>query len=173
MKDLLAPLKELALNRYPIRVDLAANDIPLPHILIHITNRTSNMPVEIRAVRVHFGSDQFNRSLTLIPFGAVELAPKKKKTWRLSYEPDETLVSVNYITPKPPSGEKDPDGPGIDSPAQIFNAIGRGNPKDSWIELDFNEYEKRKFKKGKIKNMFDNVGNSMNARREREAEENA
>jgi len=39
--------------------------------------------------------------------------------------------------------------------------------KLSWVEVDFNEYEERKFLSGEIQGIFDFVGKQTRARREK------
>jgi hypothetical protein len=45
-----------------------------------------------------------------------------------------------------------------------------GNAKDSWLEIDFNEYKSRKFLHGKVKAVFDLVGKQMRATRSKKTQ---
>lgn len=40
------------------------------------------------------------------------------------------------------------------APAKLFQAIMNGEPAHSWLEIDFNEFNDRKFKKGEIQRIF-------------------
>jgi len=111
-------------------------------------------------------SNARSRAFHFPPHGTVELKPKAIAEWVLSFEPYETRIIVRHLTKTPPT-DFNSKGPGIDSPAQLFNAIGMGNKKLSWVEVDFNEYEERKFLSGEIQGIFDFVGKQTRARREK------
>lgn len=151
----------------PIQVDIIFDyqaQEQMPFVVVNITNQTTNTPVFIQATRIHFGSENHSRSLRLEPYGEIKLEPKSKTSWRLEYS--RNIVSVHYRTKTPPQAEVDPEGPGIESPAQLFNAIGHGAPKDSWISVDFNEHQGRVFQRGKVQMIFDQVGKKMKQLRE-------
>jgi hypothetical protein len=44
--------------------------------------------------------------------------------------------------------------PSFDSPADLFRAIANGPRKHSWIEIDFNEFRQRRFRRGRMKRLF-------------------
>lgn len=164
LDKLYKPVTDLILNRYPISVEVSSGKEP-PTVLLTITNHTPSIPVFIREVRVHYGCKERSRAFKLVPHTTVELKPKQTEEWYLSYEPHETIVTVRYFAKSQVIPQS--DGPGIESPAQLFNAIGMGKANDSWVEIDFNEYRERRFLHRKIKNTFDFVGLQTRARRER------
>jgi hypothetical protein len=129
-----------------------------PTVVVQITNRTPSLTVVIHHVRVHYGNFDFSRYFELHPLCKTPLPPKDKLEWRLSFKPFEWALGERTRQKTPPISKDPKSPPGIESPAQLFNAIGMGNAKDSWIEIDFNEYEQRKFLKGKVKRVFDLVG---------------
>ena len=46
------------------------------------------------------------------------------------------------------------DFPVIDSGVRLFEAIVNGKDRDSWIEIDFNEFAERRFRRGLVKKEF-------------------
>lgn len=168
---LIAPLKEFAINRYPLKLVIGSTGCERPMVSLTVWNQTATLAVFVHAIRVHYGNKWFSRALTLTPFTTVSLAPKAKAEWVLSY--DDTILTERTIQKEPPTAQApDKQQPGIESPAQLFNAIGMGDKKDSWIEIDFNEYEQREFLRGKVKGAFDMVGNlHRQIRKRKEAEQ--
>lgn len=159
------PLRDFVFNRYPIKVCLSITGVDLPIFTASIVNQTPTLAVHIHAVRVHYGNKWFNRALTLFPAEKVTLNPKEKAEWLLRYD---TTILSECRRQKGPIKASDPNKqPGIDSPSQLFNAIGMGDKRDSWIEVDFNEYSQRKFLKSKVKSIFDAVGKQHRELRER------
>lgn len=146
------------LNRNSIKVAVSMDGVPNPTIAVSIVNQSNSQPTIIHQVRVHYGNFHFSRAFVLFPQSKVTLSPKDKVKWVLSFEPKETVVTERIRT-KNPNTKYDPDSqPGIDSPAQLFNAIGMGKKSCSWIEVDFNEYEDRIYLKGRVQEVFDMVG---------------
>lgn len=164
-------LKDLGFNRYPIRVHLSATVGEVPEIELEIVNHTPAYSVHINQVRIHFGVKSLTRAFILEPISTVTLPPKGRNKWTLPYE--ETRIIERRIQKSPPGIFEPNQQPPIKSPAQLFNAIGMGAEKASWIEIDFNEYEQRVFLRGKVKGMFDLVGNQHKQIRERDQKENA
>jgi len=162
MKDL---VETYLYNRHPIAVTISYEGLPAPHVRITIQNQTPSYAVHVHEVRVHYGMKEQNRSFVLWPFDKVTIEPKDRHEWSLEYEPGRTKIQTYAEMPTPPPYSDGSDGPGIDSPASLFNAIGMGEAKDSWIEIDFNEYEKRIYKKGDVKAIFDGVGKATKALR--------
>jgi hypothetical protein len=153
------PIKDLLLNRYAIKVGIYAETTEMPKVCVEIVNQTPNTPVYVHSVRIHFGNKDFSRSFVLSPYGDFTVSPKSKACWKLHYE--NTKIVVTARMKKPPVKPFLEDSPGIDSPARLFDAIGRGYPKDSRIEIDFNEYMRRRYLYGKVQAMFDVVGKQM------------
>ena len=44
--------------------------------------------------------------------------------------------------------------PSFESPADLFKAIAHGRKRDSWIEIDFNEFRKKRFRLGQVQRLF-------------------
>jgi hypothetical protein len=154
--DPFKPIYEILSNRFPIRLEIGATGVDPKFLYVEITNQTTSIPVCVRKVRIHFGNQQSSCALHLEPFEEVKIAPKERKQFLLKY--NNNKVSRRYLTPHRPTPREDNSGPGFDSPANLFNAIGHGNPEDSWLEIDFNEFDDRVFLKGKIQPMIDSIG---------------
>ncbi len=150
------PILAVLSHRFPIKVQIGSIGVDERFFYADITNRTSNIPVCIRKVRIHFGNKHSSSALHLEPYEEVRLAPKETKQFLLKY--NDNVVSRHYLSLSPPDPREDTSGPGFDSPANLFNAIGRGKPKDSWLEIDFNEFNGKIFLKGKIQPMIDSIG---------------
>ena len=163
------PVKDFVFNRYPIKVRLSVTGVDLPMVAVNIVNQTPTLIVYIHAIRVHYGDKWCSRALTLFPAEQITLKPKEKAEWVLPY--DKTILSECRRHKKPPRTSDPNKQPGIDSPAQLFNAIGMGDKHHSWIEIDFNEYSHRKFLKSKVKDIFDAVGKQHREMRERKIKE--
>lgn len=155
-------LKQLKNHFFPvvneIKVQIVAIGLEKPTVAVQITNRTPSLSVVIHHVRVHYGNWDFSRYFELFPQCKTTLPPNDKLERQLSFKPLECRLGERTRQKSAPI-TKDPHAPpGIESPAQLFNAIGMGNANDSWIEIDFNEYEQREFLRGSVKEMFDLVG---------------
>lgn len=164
MKDL---VETFLYNRHPLKVGVRFEGVPLPHVRVEIKNQTPQYMVHIHSVRVHHGTRKENMALVLFPFDKVSIPPKDKREWSLEYEPSKTKVRRNSVMDAFPPYFASDHGPDIDSPASLFDAIGRGDPKDSWIEIDFNEYDNRVFAKGRVSEIFDAVGKAVQEWRKR------
>ncbi len=151
-------LKDLLFNRYPIKASIGIDKLDKPTIVISISNQTPSNPVIIHSVRVHFGNLDFSRAFVLHPREKFNLASKDEAHWKLLFENSKTCIQERTRSKAPPLNHNPKAQPGIESPAQLFNAIGMGNAIDSWVEVDFNEYKDRRFLRGKVKRMFDIVG---------------
>jgi hypothetical protein len=46
------------------------------------------------------------------------------------------------------------DYPSFEQPLDLFRAIVNGKPKDSWIEIDYNEVGQYPLLKGRVKDVF-------------------
>ena len=156
MPDLYELAKDLAFTRYPIKVRISVVGVEMPTVQVTITNETPSTDAYVHKVRVHYGNKVFSRALTLMPAEKIVIKAKDKAEWILSFE---TAILTERFTQKtPPVPPRRNQQPGIDSPAQLFNAIGMGEAGHSWIEVDFNEYSNREFLRGKVKEVFDSVG---------------
>ena len=142
-------IKDLIINRYPINVRISATGIDLPAVSVSIVNKTPTLAVHVHAVRIHYGTK-------VLPAEKVTLPPKEKGDWILSF--DTAILTERRIRKEAPRAINPNSQPGIESPAKLFNAIGMGKKKDSWVEIDFNEYSNWKFLKSRVKGIFDAVG---------------
>ncbi len=133
-------------------------------VIVSIVNQTPNLAVFVRKVTVHYGTKRRSRAFLLVPSTEIKLEPKQTRNWKVPFDPDETVIVQQYLTKEAQPSFS--DQPGIESPAQLFNAIGMGDKRHSWVEVDFNEYESRVYLKGKVKPMFDFVGKHMESKRE-------
>jgi len=93
-----------------------------------------------------------------MPAKKVMIQPKDVAEWILSFENEETILTERTLQKTQPRAPEPNRQPGIESPAQLFNAIGMGDKDHSWVEIDFNEYKEREYLKGKVKYYFDAVG---------------
>jgi len=158
--DPFKPILEVISHRFPIKLEIGAygeaDSDDLKYLYVELTNQTASVPVVVRQVRIHFGNQHSSCSLHLEPYEDVKIAPKERKQFVLRYHNNK--VSRHYLSSNLPSPHEDRSGPGFDSPANLFNAIGRGSAEDSWLEIDFNEFDRRIFLKGKIQPMIDSIG---------------
>lgn len=152
-------------NRTPFIIQLSVDGIK-PSVVITLTNKTANLPIHVHEVRVHYGNKAFSRALRLFPFETVSLTPKTKCEWSICYEPEKTIIVERTTLKEPPKASNPNKQPGIESPGQLFNAIGMGEEDHSWIEVDFNEYTNREFLRGEVKSVFDAVGKQLRELRE-------
>jgi hypothetical protein len=156
-------LRNSYLNRNSIKVTIGMDGVEKPTVAVTIINQSNSQPANIHKVTVRYGNFHFSRAFVLFPQSKVTLPTKDKGKWVLSFD---QVVITKRTRSKNPDFDHDPNShPGIDSPAQLFNAIGMGNETDSWLEIDFNEYEDRVYLKGKVKEVFDMVGKTHRSMR--------
>jgi hypothetical protein len=135
--------------RLPFRIATSIRDDP-PTIYVSITNRTKDTPLIVKAVRTHFGRHDYTYSFLLAPVGTHKVEPGDTKDFFIPFTA--TTVQHRQYVKKPPA---DFDAyPSFDGPADLFRAIANGRPKSSWIEIDFNEFEERRFRRGRIASLF-------------------
>lgn len=147
---------EFVQNRTVLKVALSSDGVHVPTVKATIYNRSSKIPATVHSVRVHFGSKLFSRALHLSPWEPVTIPPKGKAVWHLSFK---AVRLTERWTQRAPSADQNPRAqPGIDRPEDLFNAVGMGDRKASWIEIDFNEFEQHRFKRGLVQPVFDLVG---------------
>jgi hypothetical protein len=137
-------------TRIPFLISLGIKNYP-PHICISITNQTRESSLFVNAVRIHYGQADYTYSFPLEPYDKQKIQAKETKDFYLSpVKP--SRVSLTQLVKKLPAPET--AFPSFDSPADLFRAIANGNAKDSWIEIDFNEFRAKVFKRGDIKVLF-------------------
>jgi hypothetical protein len=144
--------------RIPFRINIftftnAKPSNATPVFFVSLINQTKDTPLFVHSVRIHYGSKFYNYSFTLLPWKTVEITPKSKFDFFLSYANAETKIQRNELQKTPPKFSDD-DYPSFDSGADLFKAIANGNERDSWIEINFNEFKNRRFRRGRIKREF-------------------
>ena len=142
--------------RIPFRINTFARAEPsgtTPVFFISLVNQTKDTPLFVHSVRIHYGNKFYNYSFVLLPRKTVEIAPKAKFDFYLSYANAETLIQRSELQKTPPEFIAS-DYPSFNSGADLFKAIANGEKQDSWIEIDFNEFKSRRFRRGRIKREF-------------------
>lgn len=91
----------------------------------------------------------------LAPYETITISPRAKQEYLLPFE--HTIVGRRYESKQRPNLNEEGASPTFDSPADLFKAIARSKPKDTWLEIDFNEFTRRVFLKGDIQPMFDDI----------------
>ena len=135
--------------RLPFRIATSIRDDP-PTIYVSVTGQTKDMPLFVHAVRIHFGRPDYTYSFLLAPIGKQKIEPRDTKDFFIPF--GNTTVQHRQYVKKPPA---DFDAyPSFDSPADLFRAIANGHRKSSWIEIDFNEFKERKFRRRQIAPLF-------------------
>ena len=166
MPDFYHIIRDFLTERYTLRLSLGIQDADQPKLFVEIFNQTKDVPLVVRQVRVHYGNNHYSHYFRLIPHEGITIPPKHNGRFVLSYEPLQTVVGRRHLSKTLPIEDVEQSGPSFDSPANLFNAIGMGKTADSWIEVDFNQYAERRYKKGKIKSLFNHIGQTMRHRRE-------
>jgi hypothetical protein len=146
---------EFIQQRTPFRIKAHVGRAPLT-IVVSIINRTKDFPLHVHAVRVHFGMARYSSYFQLAPYDSVQIPPRGRTEFFLPF--NDNIMGRRYETEAIPRRVNDPDEPPPwDSPAQLFLAIARGAPNDSWLEMDFNEFEQRRFLRGRLQRLFHTV----------------
>jgi hypothetical protein len=140
-------------TRMPFNIGIGIREEP-PMPCVSITNRTRKSPLFIHAVRIHHGQADYSYSFSLEPFGKQQIEAKDTKDFYLSPVIPIRIARHQIVKSLP---APDTAAPPFDSPADLFRAIAHGNAKDSWIEIDFNEFKEKQFKRGEIKVLFAGV----------------
>jgi hypothetical protein len=136
--------------RMLFRIGLGIKDYP-PNICVSITNHTRQSTLYVNRVGIHYGRTDYNYSFTLEPFGQQTIQAKETKDFCLSPIKPVLVSFIQLVKKLPAPGVAFPS---FDSPADLFRAIANGNADDSWMEIDFNEFKAKPFKKGLIKRLF-------------------
>lgn len=139
--------------RIPFRLETGINGDPAT-VYVFVTNHTKDMPLFIRQVRIHFGHPHFTHSFILEPTEAQQISPKDSREFVVAFGPGNRIgrrISVKKSEYHPGLGDAFPS---FEHPVQLFHAIANGTKRSSWIEIDFNEFQKRRFRRGKMKPLF-------------------
>jgi hypothetical protein len=134
-------------TRSPISVSVSIVTPPIAPV-IHVLNRSDKTPVVVRTVRIRYGSKDYGSSFDLSPEKPLLIEPKHQFDFSLPKNP---IVGRHYNTSNP---SPQPLGPSFNQPSDLTRAIMNGKSKDSWVEFDFNEFDKRRYLCGEIKFIF-------------------
>lgn len=139
-------------SRFLLRVGIGSSGIP-PLACVTVVNRSRTTPAIIHAVRIHHGSFDYTYSFQLPPFESITISPKDRKEFILPNNANAIKINHHLRTRTRPELDMSSQ-PSFDHPRDLFRAIKNGGEKDSWVEIDFNEFERRIFCKGKVKELF-------------------
>jgi hypothetical protein len=138
----------------PIRVEVGMGNLPLT-FTVRIGNR-SKEAVKVRSVRVHYGARNYNSFFQLVPYEETSIGPKDLEDFKLPY--NDNLMGKRFQAKRPPNWLNQQDSPAPwESPANLFLAIANGNPLRSWVEVDFDLVECRRYALGRIGPIFDSI----------------
>ena len=144
--------------RLPFRIRTFARLAPnerTPTFFVELVNQTKDMPLFVHHVRIHYGNRFYSHFFVLVPKQTVEIAPKSKQEFFLSYS-NETEIGRTTLHKKIPQFREN-DCPTFENGAGLFLAIANGEKCDSWIEIDFNEFIGRQFRRGRLKREFNAI----------------
>ena len=143
-------------TRIPFCINTSARAEPsgtTPVFFISLVNQTKDTSLFVHSVRIHYGNKFYNYSFVLLPRKTIEIAPKSKSDFYLSYANAETMIQRSELQKTPPKFLAS-DYPSFSNGADLFKAIANGDKRDSWIEIDFNEFKCRRFRRGRMKSEF-------------------
>lgn len=153
VKDIIDLAEKLIEMRKPLQVRCLFEGATPPIFIVVITNVSRGEPVAIKQVRVHFGMKDYTYAFVLSPGEVTDIPPKHDAKFFLSY--DGCAVRLFTVTRQRPGNLGGGSPP--ETPAHLFLAISKAKSEDSWIEVDFNEFERREFMKGKIRSIFEHM----------------
>lgn len=153
VKDIVDLAEKLIDRRMPLQVHCLFEGTTPPTFVVVITNVSRGEPVVVKEVRVHFGMKDYTYAFVLSPRENTDLPPKHDAKFHLSY--DGCIVRQFTILDHRP--DVIDNGTPPETPAHLFLAISKAKPEDSWLEVDFNEFTRRDFLKGKIRSVFEHM----------------
>jgi hypothetical protein len=136
--------------RMPLKVEQGIKGQPTC-IIVTATNKTRKSAVYVNEVRIHYGQIDYSYCFRLRPYEQQIIQPKETKEFYLSWVLPARVCLMQKVKQLPAPNITLPS---FDSPADLFGAIMNGNKNDSWIEIGFNEFRAKYFKKGRIKELF-------------------
>ena len=138
-------------RRSPIRVSLSAAGLPLTFV-VKISN-DSERNVKIHQVRAHYGAQKYNCFFGLVPYEPISIEPRNFQEYHLPY--GNNLMGRRFQAKRPPSWLHNPNAvPPWESQLQLFLAIANGSSSHSWVEVDFDLVDERRFCEGQVKAHF-------------------
>jgi hypothetical protein len=155
IKDFVRLGLDILETRIPFRIHTFARSEPsdtTPVFFVSLINQTKDTPLFVHSVRAHYGNRYYSYAFVLMPWKTIEIPPKSKFDFFLSCM-TETKIQRSQFQKTPPNINK-ADNPSFNNSRDLFRAIANGNNRDSWIEIDFNEFKQRRFRRGRIKREF-------------------
>ena len=138
--------------RIPFRLETGRSGDPAT-IYVHVTNHTKDMPLFVRKVRIHFGQPDYTYGFILEPSSTQQIAPRDRKEFQISYGLG-SRITRRLIVDESQLHPALENFPSFQHPIQLFHAIANGPEQCSWIEIDFNEFRQRRYRRGKMKPLF-------------------
>lgn len=132
---------------FPIKIKISVSGRP-PTIVVTVTNKSKEIPVHIHAVRLHVGVKNFTYYLTLEPTSSVTIPPKGRTVFHLPH--NDNVAGHRFLSKAIPIDDPTQPPP-FEGVQGLLKMFVKASPKDSWIELDFNEFEERRFLVGRIR----------------------
>jgi len=139
--------------RFTFRLNIGVCGDPAT-IFVDVTNRTKDTPLCIHQVRIHFGQPDYTYGFVLEPAAEQQIEPGTHKEFTISFALG-SRISRRLIVDQSQMHPALENMPSFQHPAQLFHAVANGPKKGSWIEIDFNEFKKRKFRRGEMKPLFE------------------
>lgn len=154
-------IKDGLISKIPFEVTIGVFGNPQT-VKIDIINKY-NECLNINNVRIHYGCHEYS--------WFIQLYNRINGECKLTLKPNETQM---FIIPIPPivigrmvvadtdkylENKKSYETayPSVPTPYHLMRAIKNGNEKDSWIEVDFNELKRKKFKQKEIHTLFQSL----------------
>ena len=165
MRDLIRLSLDVAEARLPFRISTTVNegtDEGAPVFFVTLVNRTKAKALFVHRVRIHYGNRFSGRAFVLMPRSTVEIHPRSEHDFHLSFPNANTEIQRALLQKSLPNFRRN-DCPSVSSGADLFKAIAYGRENDSWIEIDFNEFVGRQFRRGLVKREFAEIGIKMAA----------
>ena len=151
VKDFVRVGLDVVETRLPFKIATGVSDMPRS-ITVSLINTTKDMPLYVHRVAFCYGSPSYNNGFILEPKETVSIAPKSRHIFSLVLPAKPTIYrhteSKDFPLLNPNSI------PTFEKPSDLFKAFANGSRRDSWIEIDFNEFRRRRFRKGKVKPLF-------------------
>jgi hypothetical protein len=141
--------------RIPFRLEHGVCSDPAT-IYIRIINHTKDTPLFVHQVRIHFGQPDYTYSFILEPSATQEIKPRDRKDFTIAYAIG-SRIARRLIVDKSQMHPALENMPSFEHPIQLLHAMANGPKRDSWVEIDFNEFHNRRFRRGKIKADFQRV----------------
>lgn len=142
-----ALVEEFLYNRHPLKVSITFSGIDRPTLKMELINQTPKYKLIVHEVRIHTGTKENSLAIILSPFEKITIQPKDRSDWTHTFG----AAGSRFLTVQTmEEDEKMPNGPPVSGLNEIYDRIIERDPNETWIEIDFNEYNKREFMRGKL-----------------------